>query len=91
MTIGERVNALRRERKMTIDALAEKAYISKHTLVRWIYTKDAHPDIVLLAYVADALGVSLDYLAGRTEIREMAQQGEAKKPVVCSWCGQLNR
>lgn len=72
MTIGERVNLLRRERKMTLNELAQKAYVSRATIIRWIYTPDVHPDIVLLVFVADALGVSLDYLAGRTEIREMA-------------------
>jgi len=93
MSIGERINQIRRERKLTIDELAQKAYVSKNTIIYWIYHDNVHPDIELLACVADVLGVSLDYLAGRTEIKEMATPGEIEKlksPKICPWCGQLH-
>ena len=89
MTIGGRINLLRYEKDLTIEKLAQMANISKNTLVSWLY-HDIHPDPLALTAVADVLGVSLDYLAGRTDIREMNNtKGEPVR--ACSWCGQLPR
>ena len=64
MTIGQRINFARLDRGLTVDELAEKAYVSKNTIAGWIY-HGSHPDIELLIAVADVLDMSLDELVGR--------------------------
>lgn len=67
MTVGTRLNLIRQMRGLTLTELAQKANVSVNTLNSWIY-RDVHPDIELLARVADILGCSLDELAGRKKI-----------------------
>ena len=64
MTVGQHINNARKKRGMSIDELAAKAYVSRNTIVGWIYC-DHHPDIELLIAVADVLQMSLDELVGR--------------------------
>ena len=68
MTIGQRINFARYERDMTLDELAVKSNISVHTIKAWIYA-GYNPHIEALIQIADALDMSLDELAGRTEKR----------------------
>lgn len=65
MTIGQRINKIRKEKGLELAELAKKADISINTLNYWLYGGDTHPDVVLLASVADVLDVSLDELVGR--------------------------
>lgn len=69
MTIGERINAARKARGITIDELAKKSYVSRNTIVSWIYY-GRHPDIELLICVADVLQMSLDEIVGRGDPRK---------------------
>ena len=64
MTIGQHINQARLDRGMSIDELADKADVNRHTLIGWIYQGHL-PNIVLLIGIADALEVSLDDLVGR--------------------------
>ena len=63
-----RMRLLRREKKMTMKQLGEKIGLAESTIS--LYETGKHePDHKTLAEIADVLGVSVDYLLGRTEVR----------------------
>lgn len=65
MTIGQHINLVRSKHNVTLAELERKSGVSQWTLCGWIY-KGSDPSITLLICVADALGVTLDELVGRT-------------------------
>lgn len=69
MTFGQHINLARNNKNLSIRELAEKSYVSPHTISSWIY-HGTHPDIELLIRVADVLEISLDEIVGRTFPRE---------------------
>ena len=67
---GERVKDLRKQKGMTQERLAEKAGITPAALSQ--IEKGARvPTIPVLHRIARVLGVSLDYLSGKTEKSEL--------------------
>lgn len=58
------LRVLREEARLTRDDLAEMAGISKRSIAAYELGQ-AHPTLPLAIRLADALGVSLDALAGR--------------------------
>jgi transcriptional regulator with XRE-family HTH domain len=76
-TFGETVRQLREERNMTGEELGKVFHMSKSAISNWENGK-RFPDEPTLNTVANYFGVSLDYLLGRTDIRNMA----IKKDVV---------
>lgn len=66
---GERVAALRKKYGMTQSQLAEQLNVSNKTISRW-ETGDGYPEITLLAPLAKALGVSVDYLLAEEPMTE---------------------
>ena len=70
MTIGQRINLIRYQRNMTVDELAEKANVSKHTINAWLY-QGYNPHIESLIQIADAFDMSLDELVGRTGVKQI--------------------
>jgi transcriptional regulator with XRE-family HTH domain len=64
MTIGQRINLIRYQKDMTVDELAEKSNISKHTINAWLYA-GYNPHIEALIQIADVFDMSLDDLVGR--------------------------
>ena len=71
MTLFERIKKLADERKISITQLQEDLGMSKNYLYKW-NVEDANPKIELLKKVADYFNVSIDYLIGRTNKREIA-------------------
>jgi transcriptional regulator with XRE-family HTH domain len=69
MTVGQRINAARKRRRLTLKQLGELADVPMWTLCGWIYQGN-HPDILLLCSVADVLEMSIDELIGRKKITE---------------------
>ena len=62
MTFGKRLAYIRKKRKMSQDDLAEKVGISRQILHK--YEADiSDPRLFVFVCLADALGVSLEYLA----------------------------
>ena len=61
MTIGEKINELRKEKNMTLLELSKKSGISSATLTNWKLGK-TQPQPVALKKVADALDVDLQEL-----------------------------
>ena len=66
-TIGQRIAALRREKGLKQDELAEKLGVSPQAVSKWENDQTC-PDISLLPQLAKLLGVSVDeLLTGKTE------------------------
>lgn len=62
--IGSRIAALRKESKMTQEALAQKLGLTNQAVSKW-EANQCCPDIQLLPRLADIFGVSIDSLFGR--------------------------
>ena len=66
-TIGKRIAALRREKELKQDELAEKLGVSAQAVSKWENDQTC-PDISLLPLLAKTLGVSVDeLLSGKEE------------------------
>lgn len=69
MKIGERMAELRKDRGLKQKEIAEVLNVAVSTVSN--YETDSHePDLTNLCKLADLLGVSTDYLLGRTDIKE---------------------
>ena len=62
--------ALRQERKLTRQMVADSIGISPRTYQRY-ENAEREPTLSVLVLLADFYGVSMDYLAGRTDRREV--------------------
>ncbi len=71
---GTKVAALRKEKGLTQNQLAEKLNISNKAVSRW-ETGEGFPEISLLASLADALGVTVDFLL-KEEITDITKVAE---------------
>ncbi len=67
-TMGKRITALRKEKGMTQEQLAEKVGVSAQAVSKWENDLSC-PDISILAALSDALGVSTDELLGAQPIK----------------------
>jgi len=64
---------LRQESGVSQQRLADIILVSQQSVNKY-ENKNVEPDIETLVKIADYFDVSLDYLAGRTQIREMADK-----------------
>ena len=78
-TFGDRLREVRSLRKITQEELAEMADIDR-TMIGRYETTDQLPALDTLIRIADALGVSTDYLLGRTEAMEAPFTGRYVEP-----------
>ena len=76
---SERIREVRMMRGITQEQLAEMADISRVMIGRY-ETTDQLPALDTLIRIADALGVSTDYLLGRTESMEAPFTGQYVEP-----------
>ena len=67
MSLGHRLSSIRKERKIAQVDLAERIGIHSNVLGRY-EREEATPSVDMAAKLADALGVSLDYLVGNTDV-----------------------
>ena len=67
-TVGERIQDLLREKKMTQAVLAQRTQISKATLNRYITDENSRIPHDALLQIARVLGASTDFLLGATDI-----------------------
>ena len=70
MVFNERLGALRKERGMTQAEVAEKISIAYRNYQR-LEANGNTPNFSNLVQLADLFDVSMDYLAGRTDVREV--------------------
>ena len=68
MNIGERIKLLRNKKGLKQSELAEMANISRVAVGNY-ERGDRQPDIEIAARIADALGISIDELTGRSETK----------------------
>ncbi|MGE5633314.1 MAG: helix-turn-helix domain-containing protein [Caulobacteraceae bacterium] len=73
MEFGEILRALREEKKISREALANMLNIS-YSAVSKYETNIRFPDKETLVKMADYFDVSIDYLLGRSNIRETAEK-----------------
>ena len=67
MTLGEHITALRKRNKLSQAELGKKASTSGDLIGR--YERDeVKPSVEVVIKIADALGVSLDFLVGKTSM-----------------------
>lgn len=74
MVLYERIRMLAKEYGISIINLQKELGFSKHAIFRW--RKSENPSAESLAKVADFFHVSMDYLMGRTNHREVAEDSE---------------
>jgi transcriptional regulator with XRE-family HTH domain len=68
ITFGNRLAEVRKEKKISQDAIAKK--IGVHAAVIGRYERDeVKPSIEVAAQIAEAIEVSLDYLVGNTNLQ----------------------
>ncbi len=70
MNIGKRLKALRKERKETQEQVARAIDIVLRHYQR-IELNEGLPGIEVFIALADHFQVNMDYLAGRTDVRDM--------------------
>ena len=70
MSLGNRLQLLRNEQKLERDELAKALNISYSALSKY-ETNQRFPSQELLVFMADYFNVSVDYLLGRTDIRNI--------------------
>ena len=61
MTIGEKIQRLRKARGLSQEALARMMYVTRQTISKWELGQSA-PDLALIARLSDIFQVSADYL-----------------------------
>lgn len=66
-SFGARLWYAMHKRGLSVDELAKKALTNRETVGRWIHDKYNPRGIDSLTLLADALGVSVDWLCCRTE------------------------
>lgn len=77
LTYGQRLKSLREAQNMSQQDLADKLKINRSTYARYELGQ-TQPDFDTLQKIADFYEVSIDYLLGRTDIRnpEVPDKGE---------------
>lgn len=61
MTIGEKIQKLRKQRGPSQEALAEKVTVTRQTISKWELGQST-PDLDFIAQLSDIFNVSSDYL-----------------------------
>lgn len=67
MTLGEHIASLRKKKKLAQGELGKRAGTSGDIIGRY-ERNEVKPSIEVVIKIADALGVSIDYLVGKTDI-----------------------
>lgn len=68
-SFASRIRELRQERRMTQQDLADTFSVRVRTYQGYEYG-ESQPDVAGLIAIADFFDVSLDYLVGRSDVRE---------------------
>ncbi len=64
--IGKNLQKLRKQNRLTQEALAERIDVARQTIAKW-ETEESAPDLEMAGRLASALGVSLDDLVNAPE------------------------
>lgn len=66
MNLGNNIQLLRKNKKLSQEELAEKCNVSRQAITKW-ETEDSIPTLEKLIRLADIFDISLDELVGRSE------------------------
>lgn len=77
VSLSARLRSLRLEANLTQKQLATKLGMSKQAVSSW-ETGGSKPPQETQELLADMFGVSLDYLNGRSDLRELSDSGESE-------------
>lgn len=77
MQFAERIAAIRKEMKYSQEKFGELADVSQRTVAYW-ESGDRMPSHAIISDLADRLGVSVDYLLGRSDVKTEIK----KEPIV---------
>ena len=80
-TFGQRLSRLRKEKGLTQEDIAKRIIISPQAVSKW-ENDISSPDILVLSSLADILGVSVDQLLGREDIKEDDVKAESNEEKV---------
>lgn len=69
-SFGQRMKELRKERNMTQQSMADVFSVKIRTYQGYEYG-ESYPEVAKLIAIADYFDVSLDYLVGRSDVREV--------------------
>ncbi|MBQ1790159.1 MAG: helix-turn-helix transcriptional regulator [Oscillospiraceae bacterium] len=78
MTFPERIAAIRKDLKLSQDKFGELANVSQRTVAFW-EAGQRMPSHAVISSLADRLGVSVDYLLGRTDEKAITKQPAAHR------------
>jgi transcriptional regulator with XRE-family HTH domain len=76
-TMAERIHTIRRRRGLTSKELATRVGTGRTTVSRLENNSKPQVSFDVLVRIADVLGVSLDYLAGRKDAEDVEQLATA--------------
>src|SRR5829696_4455560 len=79
--LGGRVREFRRERGLTLEALAERSGVSR-AMISKVERGEKNPTLIVAAKVAEGLGVSLTHLVGIEERREVVMVPRDRRAVM---------
>jgi transcriptional regulator with XRE-family HTH domain len=79
--LGGRARELRREKRMTLEGLAERSGVSRAMLSK-VERGEKNPTLVVAAKLAEGLGVPLSRLLGVEERREVVVTPRDRRPVM---------
>lgn len=68
-TFAQRIKQLRKEKNLKQQQLADQFSVKLRTYQGYEYG-ESYPEVAKLIAIADFFDVSLDYLVGRSEVRE---------------------
>ena len=77
MTLGNKIQKLRKENGLSQEALAEKIAVTRQTISKWELDQ-SEPDLSFIAQLCDIFGVSADYLI-RENVTEKGKTPAPKK------------
>ena len=91
MDFANRFKTLRKEKGYTQQQIADLCFLDKSTVCRW-EKGDNYPNQQTQSKLADLLGVSIDYLMGRTDMRMISFPSEAviDMPIIGSVRGGMD-
>ena len=84
MTLGEKIQTLRKQSGMSQEELAAKITITRQAISRW-EQNESIPDVDNLIQLSRIFGVSTDFLLKGTEFPEQQPHGKTKKTAHSMW------
>lgn len=79
--LGARVQSLRKDRRLTLEALAERSDVSRAMLSK-IERGEKNPTLVIAARIAEGFGITLSQLVGMEERREVVVVTKGQRMVM---------